>query len=300
MRKSLFLWIFLAVALAAALNAAAERSASSKAAAQVQTPATPSTAQAPPSPPSIPTPSIPSAPAISQLTIVIDAAHGGADNGARGPNGVNEKDIVLALARGMRAELTQRGYRVSMTRDSDSDPTYDERAAMSNAFANPLFISVHVASTGASGTVHTYFYRAAAPFTAVVPPAVAAAQGEETGPAAAMPVPLIPSGGAGMIPWRQAQAPFVDASHRFADLVQSAAAQKFSASPENGTPASVRELRSVAAPAIAIEVSSISNNPSVLESMSPPLAAAVAQAIQILRPGTVAENGGGQNPGSTH
>ena len=195
---------------------------------------------------------------------MIDAAHGGADNGARGPNGVNEKDITMALARGVRAELVRRGYRVVMTRDGDADPTYDERAADANSYAQPIFVSLHVASTGTAGTVHVYFYR-----EPVVSVATAASA---------------PATQTGLVPWREAQASFADASHRLADLVQSALAQKYSGSPANGTTAAVRDLRSVAAPALAIEISNITANPSSTESMSPAIAAAIAQSLDTFRP----------------
>ena len=37
--------------------------------------------------------------------IVIDPAHGGTDNGAQGPNGTVEKDVVLRLARQIRSDF---------------------------------------------------------------------------------------------------------------------------------------------------------------------------------------------------
>jgi N-acetylmuramoyl-L-alanine amidase len=198
------------------------------------------------------------------LTVVIDAAHGGVDNGARGPNGVNEKDITLALARGVRAELAKRGYRVVLTRDGDADPSYDDRAASANSYADPIFVSLHVGSTGTAGTVRVYFYREPAPSAAAA--AVA------------------PSGTSGLTPWREAQLSFADASHRLADLVQSALAQKYSGSPTAGTSAAVRDLRSVAAPALAVEISNVSANPSITEAMSPSIAAALAQSLDVFHP----------------
>jgi len=213
---------------------------------------------------------------------VLDPAHGGADDGARGPNGINEKDVVLALARGCRAELTLRGYRVVMTRDSDSDPAFQDRAAIANQSPNAIFVTLHVASTGTPGTVRVYYDRESSPYTfsqAVAPGAVGA-------PASpAQPAALSTAAAAGLIPWRQAQVSFVAQSHQFADLVQAGLAQKFTSSPLLSIPAAVRDLRSVAAPAIAIEISNISSpSVSTLESMSPAIAAVIAQSIPVFRP----------------
>ena len=208
---------------------------------------------------------------------MIDAAHGGVDNGARGPNGVNEKDVSLALARGIRAELTRRGFRVVMTRDADTDPAFDDRAATANQFADAIYISLHVASTGTAGTVRAYFYRIATPFATIVP-----AAGVETNSQPTTPTPSPPGG---LVPWREAQAAFDDGSHRFADAVQAGLAQKFSGSPATGTSAAVRDLRSVAAPAISIELSSVASlNASSLEAMGPSVASAIAQGILEFHP----------------
>lgn len=216
------------------------------------------------------------------LTIVLDAAHGGADEGARGPNGVNEKDVVLALARGCRAELTQRGYRVVMTRDSDADPTFQDRASIANQFPNAIFVTLHVASTGTPGTVRVYYDREASPYTFAQSPAPGTPVGAASAP---QPASVSAPAAGGLTPWRQAQVSFDEQSHQFADLVQGALAQKFSGSPIGSISAAVRDLRSVTAPAIAVEISNISSpNVSTLESMSPAIAAAIAQSIPMFRP----------------
>src|SRR2546422_132219 len=56
-------------------------------------------------------------------TVVIDPGHGGADPGNPGryfPNGLVEKDITLAIARLLRAELVRRGIAASLTRSTDT------------------------------------------------------------------------------------------------------------------------------------------------------------------------------------
>ena len=88
----------------------------------------------------------------------IDPAHGGTDSGARGGTGVLEKDVVLAFAKTLRAEIERQGYRAVLTRSDDSNPSYDDRAAMANGYRDVIFISLHIASTGAAGTARAYYY----------------------------------------------------------------------------------------------------------------------------------------------
>lgn len=283
MRKSLALCVFVTFAFAAVicepLSRAALRAATRHQPSQAPSTA-PQTPVSPTLPPIIATPQTP--PAEPPLTIVVDAAHGGADDGARGANGLKEKDVVLALARGCRAELTQRGYRVVLTRDSDADPSFDDRAAVANQFANAFFVTLHVASTGTPSTVRVYYDRIAAPYTM---PASTAGSSPASNPAPPQSVAAGAPSQVEILSWRQAQVPFDDASHRFADLVQAGLAQRFSGSPATSISAAVRDLRSIATPAIAIEISNIgSPNVGMLESMSPSIAAAISQAVAALHP----------------
>ncbi|MBW2315536.1 MAG: N-acetylmuramoyl-L-alanine amidase, partial [Deltaproteobacteria bacterium] len=52
-------------------------------------------------------------------TIVIDAGHGGRDEGARGRDGLIEKTVVLDVAHRLRDRLVGFGYRVVLTREAD-------------------------------------------------------------------------------------------------------------------------------------------------------------------------------------
>jgi N-acetylmuramoyl-L-alanine amidase len=205
----------------------------------------------------------------SGLVIVLDPAHGGTDTGARGEMAV-EKDVVLQIARTVRAELERQGYRVVMTRNDDSSVSYDDRAAVANAHPEAVFISLHVSSTGTSGTARVYYHQFAAP---IPPPGTAAPNAKPQAP----PAP-------GLTVWEEAQRPYSDASHRLADLVQSGLAQVFSGSPVTASGAAVRGLRSIAAPAVAIEISSVSvSNADSLLAAAAPLANAIARAVGVFR-----------------
>lgn len=77
-------------------------------------------------------------------TIVIDPGHGGKDEGAHGAYSF-EKDIALAVALKLRAELAQEmpDVKIIMTRTTDMYPSLYNRANMANAAKGDLFISIH-------------------------------------------------------------------------------------------------------------------------------------------------------------
>jgi N-acetylmuramoyl-L-alanine amidase len=178
--------------------------------------------------------------------IVLDPAHGGTDTGARGEGGMAEKDIVLQIARTVREQLAIQGYRVVLTRKDDSNPSYDDRAAVANAYHDAVFVSLHVASTGTPGTVRAYYDQ----LSATVPPEVFPTTG----------IRSLEAPATGLIAWDQAQRAYIDVSRHFADVIQSQLARSFPGSPVQSTGAAVRTLRSVMAPAVAIETSSISRS----------------------------------------
>lgn len=77
-------------------------------------------------------------------TVVLDPGHGGAQDGAIGPGGEKEKEIVLAIARELRRELEARGAaRVLLTRESDSDLSLAARAEQANEAEAELLLSIH-------------------------------------------------------------------------------------------------------------------------------------------------------------
>jgi N-acetylmuramoyl-L-alanine amidase len=77
-------------------------------------------------------------------TVVIDAGHGGHDQGGRAIRGANEKDLVLDMAKRLKKALEWKGFRVVMTRSTDVFIPLDNRVAISNRTYNSIFVSVHV------------------------------------------------------------------------------------------------------------------------------------------------------------
>ncbi|MEI6349886.1 MAG: N-acetylmuramoyl-L-alanine amidase [Verrucomicrobiota bacterium] len=86
-------------------------------------------------------------------TIVIDAGHGGNDEGAKW-RGVLEKTLTLDIAFRVERVLNERGYRTVLTRTNDHYVALSERVAVANALSGPaLFISVHF-NQGSSGSIN--------------------------------------------------------------------------------------------------------------------------------------------------
>jgi N-acetylmuramoyl-L-alanine amidase len=79
--------------------------------------------------------------------VIIDPGHGGIDNGATAPNGVREKNIVLAYAKQLQDLLISSGrFDVALTREDDIYLRLEERVAMARQNKADLFISLHADS----------------------------------------------------------------------------------------------------------------------------------------------------------
>ena len=84
----------------------------------------------------------------SQAIIVLDPGHGGSDQGVRGPSGLLEKDIVLAVAGRLKKKLEQNlGVKVILTRSGDYGATHLERSSTANHNLADLFVSLHMGAS---------------------------------------------------------------------------------------------------------------------------------------------------------
>jgi N-acetylmuramoyl-L-alanine amidase len=76
--------------------------------------------------------------------IVLDPGHGGADSGARGLHGVQEKSLVFDFCAELKRQLdVTKRYTVVMTRDGDQYVGLDDRVDIARTANASLFISVH-------------------------------------------------------------------------------------------------------------------------------------------------------------
>ena len=92
--------------------------------------------------------------------IVIDPGHGGHDTGTIGPNGLEEKDLVLEVGRRLGKLLeTRLGAEVVYTRKDDTFIPLETRTAIANQARADLFVSIHANSShdAAARGVETYY-----------------------------------------------------------------------------------------------------------------------------------------------
>ncbi len=82
-------------------------------------------------------------------TVVIDPGHGGSDPGATGLGGEEEKDITLAVALAVEAEMKRRmpGVKVILTRRTDTYVDLFTRGELANNAEADLFVSIHCNAT---------------------------------------------------------------------------------------------------------------------------------------------------------
>ncbi len=81
---------------------------------------------------------------VRMLTIALDPGHGGEDPGASGKNGSREKDIVLSIAKRLKAKLEEQpNVRVMLTRDADYFVPLGTRVDKARKVQADLFVSIH-------------------------------------------------------------------------------------------------------------------------------------------------------------
>jgi N-acetylmuramoyl-L-alanine amidase len=182
---------------------------------------------------------------------------------------MRESEIVLDFATQVRRALELQGFQVVQTRQGNENPSFDDRSATANAQRGAVFVTLHISSTGLPGTARVYVNSDLSP--------VADANG--------------------LIPWDRAQAPFLGLSKTFSDLVQGFLTQRFKGSPDAAQTASVRQLRTTAAPAIAVEISSVTvEDRANLDRMAPGVADAIARGAAAFKPSYVVPNSPGALP----
>lgn len=154
------------------------------------------------------------------FVVVLDAAHGGSDTGARLGSGALEKDVTLELAGRLRSVLKARGVDVVMTRQTDADAMPLDRAQAANHAQAAACLVVHATATGSG--VHLY--------TSSLGPAPRTA----------------------FLPWATAQAAYVTQSLKLESEIDSALVH--TAIPVTMGRASVEPMDKLACPEVAVEM----------------------------------------------
>jgi N-acetylmuramoyl-L-alanine amidase len=91
--------------------------------------------------------------------VIIDAGHGGKDEGATASNGILEKELVLDVSSRLRRLLEARNLKVILTRETDRFVPLEVRTSRANDARGDLFISIHAnaANSNTARGIETYF-----------------------------------------------------------------------------------------------------------------------------------------------
>jgi N-acetylmuramoyl-L-alanine amidase len=95
-------------------------------------------------------------------TVVVDAGHGGKDNGAYRNYGGAEKVATLDVAKRLERKLRESQLKTVMTRSDDTFISLDQRVSIENAQKNAIFVSIHFNDSRRRG-IHgfeTYYHSA--------------------------------------------------------------------------------------------------------------------------------------------
>jgi N-acetylmuramoyl-L-alanine amidase len=107
---------------------------------------------------------------LKNLTIAVDAGHGGSNTGAQGITGVIEKDIALAISLKLQKVLEREGAKVIMTRTTEQFFDNKERILFYRDSLPDLLISMHLNSSAdpinVGGTMMFYRYPGFRPLSA--------------------------------------------------------------------------------------------------------------------------------------
>ena len=203
----------------------------------------------------VPTP----APRPEPKVVVLDPGHGGTEEGAKGPGGLLEKDVVLLLARTVREVLTARGYKVVTTRDSDASVGLQDRTAIANAAKADVFVSLHMNASRAPAAHGTevYYLSLDASDRSAAALADAENQAEPTATPSAETNAALRD--LDLILWDLAQNQYITASSRLAETIQGDFNRLLGITTRGVKQAPFRVLIGVNAPAVLVEVAFISN-----------------------------------------
>lgn len=197
-----------------------------------------------------------------RFLVILDPGHGGEDTGAKGAaSGALEKDITLAIARKMEAQLKKTGVEALLTRTADAAVGLEERAGFANNRKGNLFLSLHLNAhriNHARGS-ETYFMSMESP---------------EAGGGA-----FPPSGGDELVSpddaplefilWDLAQSEYLKDSARFAEMVQEEMDKLYGIEKRGVKQAPFRVLAGVTMPAALVEIGFLTNGDEERRLISP-------------------------------
>jgi len=156
----------------------------------------------------------------ARYIVVLDAAHGGDDQGGQLASGQAEKTATLVLSVKLRSLLSARGFQVVTTRESDATVTSDRRAEIANRTQARACLSLHVSDSGSG--VHLFASS------------------------------LAPASSARFVPWKTAQAAWITRSLALTGALNSSLQQ--AGIPVTLARTTLPGIDSMTCPAVAIEL----------------------------------------------
>lgn len=188
----------------------------------------------------------------SPKIVVIDPGHGGEEDGAVGPSGVKEKNVVLSLAKKLKNIIEQKaGLEVFLTRDGDSRKSLDERVSIANNMKADIFISIHANASvrkKAKGA-ETYFLS----LNATDEDARRVSQIENLGEE------LEENSDLKLILWDMAQSAYLKQSSLLAESIQNELNSLLGTKDRGVKQAPFKVLMGVTSPAVLVEIGFITN-----------------------------------------
>ena len=229
------------------------------------------------------TPAGPAAPAVASapaFTIVVDPGHGGAETGAIGPGGLQEKEATLEIAKKLSAALPKAlACRAVLTRETDVLIPLDDRTSIANHEKADLFLSVHANSSRAASAKGSETYYLSLEASDKIAQEVAREENQAGAAAAA------PGGDASANPaldfilWDLAQSAHLKESSELAESIQVELNAVSDTANRGIKQAPFRVLVGATMPAVLVEVAFISNGEEEKRLKSPEFQQAVADAV---------------------
>lgn len=189
-------------------------------------------------------------------TVIIDPGHGGTDTGRVGRSGLQEKDLTLAIALSLRDRLLQQaGFYVVMTRTDDSDVSLSQRIETANTAKGQIFVSIHCNGWDAPAAqgFEVMFFSGAKAATkgytstgSTVSSSGAVESSQE-------------SGESDFVLWNMVQDRYVSRSSDLAEKIQREMVKALATRNRGVKQANLYMLRSLAMPAVQVEVGFITN-----------------------------------------
>ncbi len=220
------------------------------------------------------------APLAEAFTIVVDPGHGGTETGAIGPDGLQEKDATLEIAKRLVATLPKvLACRTVLTRDTDVLISLDDRTSIANHEKADLFLSVHANSSRAASAKGSETYYLSLEASDKIAQEVAKEENQSAAATATPGSDTTANPALDFILWDLAQSAHLKESSELAEAIQVELNAVSDTANRGIKQAPFRVLVGATMPAVLVEVAFISNGAEEKKLRSPEFQQAVADAV---------------------